>query len=61
MSYRKPIGKALMFKTEKGWMATAQLDMTNDVVRSRFPEIKNGGWGFSTGSAGHLVDRQEIK
>lgn len=57
-SYRKPIGKATMIKTEKGWTATAELDMANPVVKSRFAEIKAGGWGFSTGAVGHVVERE---
>lgn len=57
-SYRRPIGKAIMVKSGNGWIATAELDMTNPVVKSRFPEIKAGGWGFSTGAVGHVVERE---
>lgn len=60
-SYRKPIGKARITKSKNGWTAIAQLDMSNDVIKSRFPEIKKGGWGFSTGAVGHVVDREERK
>lgn len=57
-SYRKPIGKAKLKKTEKGWTAIAELNMDDPVVKSRFPEIKSGGWGFSTGAVGHVVERE---
>lgn len=59
LSYRKPIGKALVYKTEHGWDATAELDLNNPVIKSRFPEIKAGGWGFSSGAVGHVVDREK--
>lgn len=59
LSYRKPIGKALVYKTEQGWDATAMLDMDNALVQARFPEIKAGGWGFSSGAVGHIVDREK--
>lgn len=59
LSYRKPIGKALVYKTANGWDATAELDLTDPVVKARFPEIKAGGWGFSSGAVGHVVDRHK--
>lgn len=58
-SYDKPIGKAHMYKTDKGWEVTAELNMEDPVVKSRFPEIKSGGWGFSTGAVGHAVVREK--
>lgn len=58
-SYRKPIGKALLYKTDKGWDVTAELNLNDPVVKSRFPEIKSGGWGFSTGAVGHVVEREK--
>ena len=57
--YRKPIGKASMFKTQTGWEAIAELDMTNEIVKSKFEDIKKGNWGFSTGAVGHVVDREK--
>lgn len=58
-SYDKPIGKAHMYKTDKGWEVTAELNMEDPVVKARFPEIKSGNWGFSTGAVGHAVVREK--
>lgn len=56
-SYTHPIGRAIMTKTDTGWEATAELDMTNSFIKEKFAEIKNGHWGFSSGAAGHCVSR----
>lgn len=58
-SYDKPIGKAHMYKTAKGWEVTAELNMEDPVIKARFSEIKDGNWGFSTGAVSHAVIREK--
>lgn len=59
--YKKPIGKARVFKTDDGWDAIAQLDMSLPVVMEKFDDIKACKYGFSSGSATHVVDRIEME
>lgn len=57
MEFRKPIGKARITKSAESWNAIAELDMSLPIVKEKFADIKAGKYGFSSGSAGHVVDR----
>lgn len=57
--YRNPIGKAKMFKSESGWKVHAELNLEDPEVKSKFNDIKKGGWGFSTGAVSHVVQRDK--
>lgn len=59
--YKKPIGKATIFKTDDGWDAIAELDMTLPVVMEKFDDIKACKYGFSSATATHVVDRVEME
>lgn len=57
--YRKPIGKAVMSKSDTGWQVSAKLNLDDPVVKQEFEDIKSGGWGFSTGAVSHVVERDK--
>lgn len=56
-NYRNPIGRAKMFKSDTGWKVSAELNLNDPEVKSKFDDIKKGGWGFSTGAVSHVVER----
>src|SRR5690606_23792827 len=48
-------------KTDDGWVAEAQLDLTSDSGKAVYESVKDTPHGFSTGALGHLVQREEQK
>ena len=58
-NYRSPIGKAKMVKSDTGWKVSAELNLNDPEVKSKFEDIKKGGWGFSTGAVSHVVERDK--
>lgn len=55
---KEQIGEARLTKTQEGWRADAQIDLSTELGRSVYESVKTSPYGFSTGALSHLVVRE---